>query len=126
MRKLLFILFFILTPCFAAQDYYQFDSQEKEQNFNKLTSELRCLVCQNQNLAESNAALATDLRNQIYQKVQQGESNQQIVDYLVQRYSHFILYQPPLNSSTLALWFGPFLFLISGIGYLIFYVRRKS
>jgi cytochrome c-type biogenesis protein CcmH len=65
------------------------------------------------------------LRNQIYQKVQQGESDQQIVNYLVARYGNFILYHPPFNGSTLALWFGPFIFLVLGMGYLFFYVCRK-
>jgi len=110
---------------FAAADYYTFDSPEQQQRFTTLTSELRCLVCQNQNLAESNAPLANDLRTQIYQKVLTGQSDKQIIDYLVARYGNFVLYRPPLNFSTFGLWFGPFILLLVGIAYLIYYLKRE-
>ncbi|MDR3492211.1 MAG: cytochrome c-type biogenesis protein CcmH [Gammaproteobacteria bacterium] len=127
MKKL--ILIFILlftTSCFAAQDLYQFSEPRQEQRFLELTKQLRCLVCQNQNLAESNAALATDLRTQIYNQIQQGKSDKSIVDYLVTRYGNFILYNPPINSGTVALWFGPFLILLLGLAYLIYYITRSN
>ena len=77
-------------------------------------------------MAESNAPLAADLRDQVYSLVQKGQSNQQIVDYLVARYGDFILYRPPLNAQTIGLWFGPFLLLILAVSYLFYYVRKKN
>lgn len=126
MKKFLLVLLILVSPCFAAQDYYQFTSGVDKERFNSLTTELRCLVCQNQNLAESNAPLAADLRDQVYSLVQKGQSNQQIVDYLVARYGDFILYRPPLNAQTIGLWFGPFLLLILAVSYLFYYVRKKN
>ncbi len=126
-KKILFILlFFIMSVCIAAEDYYQFHSPLDKVRFHTLTTELRCLVCQNQNIAESNASLATDLREQIYKKIQKGESDREIIDYLVARYGNFILYQPPFNMATLGLWLGPFLILIFGIIYLLFYLKKSS
>jgi len=80
-----------------------------------LAGELRCLVCQNQSLADSHAPLALDLREQIHQQLAQGRSEQQVVDFMVQRYGDFVLYEPPLNASTALLWFGPLLLLAGGI-----------
>lgn len=125
-RFLLLSLLLITIPCFAAEDYYQFSSPKEHQRFANLTSELRCLVCQNQNLSESNAALAADLRNQVYQQIQKGQSDKQIVDYLIARYGDFILYRPPVKASTAGLWFGPFIFLFIGLGYLFFYIRNRQ
>lgn len=79
-----------------------------------LAGELRCLVCQNQSLADSHAPLALDLRDQIHQQLAQGRSEQQVVDFMVQRYGDFVLYEPPLNASTALLWFGPLLLLAAG------------
>ena len=126
MKKYLLIFILLMTPCFAAQDVYQFASHEKEQRFDALASQSRCLVCQNHNIAESNAALANDLREQIYQKIQTGQSDQEIVAYLVARYGDYILYRPPVNIATLGLWFTPFLVLISSLGYLIYYLRKRQ
>lgn len=117
----------ILFYCFsltAAEEYYAFSSSQDKERFTQLTTELRCVVCQNQNLAESNATLANDLRTQIYQKILHGESNQQIIDYLVKRYGEFILYKPPLNLLTLGLWITPILLFVFGIGFLFFYILR--
>lgn len=126
LRKLLFILTLLITPCFSAQDEYSFVAPEQQQRFESLTSELRCLVCQNQTLAESNASLAVDLRQQVYQKILQGHSDKEIVEYLVARYGSFILYRPPLDWRTAGLWFGPFLFLMAGMGYLIYYIKKTQ
>ena len=81
-----------------------------------LGEELRCLVCQNQTLADSSAPLAQDLRNEIRQMISQGRSDEEIRDYLVQRYGDFVLYRPPWKATTLALWLGPFLLLALGAG----------
>ncbi|HSW68829.1 MAG TPA: cytochrome c-type biogenesis protein [Gammaproteobacteria bacterium] len=126
--KIFFTIGLILIPLqlFAAKDFYPFDRAADQQRFVTLTSQLRCLVCQNQNLAESNAPLASDLRQQIYQHIQQGQSDRQIVDYLVARYGDFILYKPPVNAATLGLWLSPLVFFLAGVLYLLFYIRKKT
>jgi cytochrome c-type biogenesis protein CcmH len=127
MRKLFFILFFLVPNLlFAASDFYPFDSSAESNRFQALTSQLRCLVCQNQNLAESNAPLAEDLRKQVYEQVRHGKSDQEIIAYLVSRYGDFILYRPPFNIATLILWLGPLLFLLIGLSYLIYYLRKTK
>ena len=115
----------MIFHCAIAEDDYVFDSREKQQRFISLTTQLRCLVCQNQTLAESNAPLAIDLRNQIYIKINAGLSNKNITEYLISRYGNFILYSPPVNPSTLVLWFGPWIILILGIFYLLYSIYKK-
>jgi cytochrome c-type biogenesis protein CcmH len=90
-----------------------------------LAEELRCLVCQNQTLAESNAPLAEDLRNQVREKMRQGQSDKEVVDFLVERYGDFVLYRPPLKATTILLWFGPLLLLATGFAVLLRRVRRR-
>ena len=90
-----------------------------------LAEGLRCLVCQNQSLAESNAELAVDLRNEIREQMRRGASDQDVVDYLVARYGDFVLYRPPLRASTLLLWSGPAIFLLAGIGLLLRNLARR-
>ena len=109
MRKyLLLVLVLFSLQVYAIEDMYSFTNQAEQERFSQLTHHLRCLVCQNQNLSDSNAPLATDLRNQVYEQIMQGKSDEKIIDYLVSRYGNFILYQPPLSFSTLLLWLGPF------------------
>ena len=91
----------------------------------ELAGELRCLVCQNQSLAESNAGLAVDLRNQIREQLARGASEREVVDFMVARYGDFVLYRPPLKASTFLLWFGPFVLLIAGIYVLIRRIRHQ-
>ncbi|SFG44701.1 Cytochrome C biogenesis protein [Duganella sp. CF458] len=91
-----------------------------------LAGELRCLVCQNQSLADSHAPLALDLRDQIQRQLAQGRSEQQVVDFMVQRYGDFVLYEPPLNPSTALLWFGPLLLLAAGVVALRGFWRSKQ
>lgn len=107
----------------AAVDVYPFKTPEEEARFHLLVSELRCPKCQNQNLADSEAPIAKDLKDKVYQKIQQGNSDQQILDYLVARYGDFISYRPPFKLSTLWLWLSPWLVLIMGV--LIILVRLK-
>jgi len=127
MKKAWCILLLLMASCcFSSQDIYQFQSQKQQQQFESLTNQFRCLVCQNQNIAESNAVLAEDLRVQIFQKIQKGESNQHIIDYLVARYGDYVLYRPPFNFITLGLWLGPFIFLLSGLAYLIYFIRKNT
>jgi cytochrome c-type biogenesis protein CcmH len=91
-----------------------------------LASELRCLVCQNQTLADSNAPLAVDLRNQIRERMQSGASERDIIDFLVARYGDFVLYRPPFKLSTLLLWIGPIALMIAGLGALYWRLAGRS
>jgi len=121
MKKWITILLLLLSSLQlqAAIETYQFEQAEHEQLYKQMIEELRCLVCQNQNLSASNAGLAKDLRQQTYEMVIKGQSQAQIVDYMTQRYGDFVLYRPPVKSSTALLWFGPFILLIVGILVLI-------
>lgn len=92
----------------------------------RITSELRCLVCQNQTIADSHAALAVDLRKQVMEQLQQDQSDQQIIDYMTARYGDFVLYRPPLKASTVVLWFGPGLLLLISLVALFVVLRRRS
>lgn len=110
----------------ASQDIYQFSSKTQQQNFDELTQEFRCLVCQNESLADSNASLASDLRKQIADLIRQGNSKQQIKEYLVQRYGQFILFKPPFEASTYLLWLGPFILLIVSIVVLLYSIKKHK
>ena len=100
--------------------------QDVEKRTAALAHELRCLVCRNQTIADSNAPLAVDLRNQIREQLAAGKSEQDVRDYMVARYGDFVLYKPPLKASTLLLWSGPFLLLGLGAWVLMRRIRRKS
>ena len=128
MRKYLgtLILIFFSFQLSAAIELYQFEQPEQEQLYNKLIDELRCLVCQNQNLSASNSALAKDLRQQTYQMVINGQSQIQIMDYMTQRYGDFVLYRPPVKSSTALLWLGPFILLLVGFSLLVSTLRKDK
>jgi cytochrome c-type biogenesis protein CcmH len=92
----------------------------------RITSELRCLVCQNQTIADSHAGLAVDLRNQVREMLQQGDSEQHILDYMTARYGDFVLYRPPLKSTTIFLWLGPIAMVVLGLALLLLVLRRRS
>ncbi|MBV9890397.1 MAG: cytochrome c-type biogenesis protein CcmH [Rhizobacter sp.] len=92
----------------------------------RITSELRCLVCQNQTIADSNAGLAVDLRQETREMLKQGKSDAEIVDYMTARYGDFVLYRPPLRATTVLLWFGPALLLLVGASALVLTLRRRS
>ena len=96
-----------------------------EERVTAMASELRCLVCQNQTLADSSAPLAVDLRNQIREKMQQGASERDIIDYMVARYGDFVLYRPPFKTATVLLWAGPILLMIAGLAALYFRLSRR-
>lgn len=101
-------------------------SAPQQVRYEALLPELRCVVCQNESLAESQAPLAGDLRRQIRLQIQAGRSDSQIKDYLTARYGEFVLYRPRLETSTAVLWFGPLLFALIGVGVILRYVRRAS
>lgn len=121
MRRIVFALAFLLTTALAwAIDPLPFANEAEEQRFQALARELRCLVCQNQNIADSDAGLAKDLRNEVFEMMRAGKSDEEIKTFLVERYGDFVLYDPPFKATTLVLWVGPILILIVG-----FAVARK-
>ena len=105
---------------------FKFDSKAEELHFKKLIEELRCLVCQNQSLADSDAELAHDLRAEVYEMIQAGNSDEEIVTFLVARYGDFVLYNPPVKPSTYLLWFGPFVLLLLAAFMLLRSIRRQQ
>lgn len=113
------------TAASAGVEILEFATPAQEEQYKTLIHELRCLVCQNQNLADSNADLAKDLRSQTYSMISQGKSNQEIIDYMVTRYGDFVLYRPPVKPMTLVLWIGPFVLLVIGCVILLNFVRRS-
>lgn len=104
---------------------YNFVSNAQQSQFNQLTNQLRCLVCQNENLANSNASLAIDIRAQIAAMIIKGYSSTEILSYLVSRYGNYILYKPPVMKITWLLWFSPPILLIIGLGILYFAIFRQ-
>ena len=110
----------------APIETFKFESAETEKVFHKLSEELRCLVCQNQNIAESNADLAKDLRLEIYNMLSQGKTEDEIVDFMVQRYGDYVLYRPPFKPMTWLLWFGPVIIFVLGVVFAIRLMRAQS
>jgi cytochrome c-type biogenesis protein CcmH len=102
------------------------DNPQIEARLKTLAVELRCLVCQNQTLADSNAPLAEDLRREVREMIAKDMSDREIIDFLVQRYGDFVLYRPPWKASTTLLWLGPFLLLIAGATGLVLALRRRQ
>jgi cytochrome c-type biogenesis protein CcmH len=102
------------------------DNPQVEARLKTLAVELRCLVCQNQTLADSNAPLAEDLRREVREMITKGMSDREIIDFLVQRYGDFVLYRPPWKATTSLLWLGPFLLLIAGATALVLALRRRQ
>ena len=115
-----------MTPAMAAIGVYEFDSPKQEETFRELTRELRCPKCQNQDIADSDAELAKDLRDKTYVMLQEGNSKQEILDYMVARYGNFILYKPPFMASTMILWFGPVIVMLLGGAIVFVRTRNKS
>jgi len=121
-------IFVLLIPLIvmARVEVYQFDDPAKEARYKQLIDELRCLVCQNQNLADSNAELAQDMRRITYEMVDRGESDEQVISFMVQRYGEFVLYRPPFQTSTAMLWIGPFIILGVAVLVLLLIIRRRT
>ncbi len=122
---LLCLMLAAAAPLPAAIDTYEFDDPAREQLYKELVQELRCLVCQNQNIADSNAELARDLRRKTYEMVQAGRSKEEIADWMVARYGNFVLYKPPFEAETLLLWIGPFIIFLAGVAVLVRIIRRR-
>ncbi|GIC78021.1 cytochrome c-type biogenesis protein [Moritella sp. F3] len=126
MRKLFVLMTFMLSFNVAAViDVYDFDNAEQEALFRTLTAELRCPKCQNNNLADSNASLAKDMRTKTYHMVVAGKTEDQIVDYWIDRFGNFVLYKPPVTLGTAILWVGPGLFVLFGGLIIVRNSRRK-
>lgn len=125
-KKLLFAFLFAMLPlAHAGEAVPTAEDPVLEKRVMAVSHNLRCLVCQNQTIADSNAELAVDLRNQVREKLRQGESEQEILNYMVSRYGDFVLFKPMVKSTTWLLWFGPLLLVVLGAGVLIFMLRQR-
>lgn len=128
MRKVAFLLLVMVcfVPAAAAKVAPPAEDPQIEQRMKNLTQQLRCLVCQNETLADSQADLAEDLRREIREQMKAGKTDQEILAYLTQRYGDFVLYKPPVKMTTYLLWFGPFVLLLLGVLFLFKYLRRRK
>ena len=117
---------FLALPLHAREAAPLAQDEAAEKRLNAISAELRCLVCQNESLAGSNAELAHDLRREIRGMIQAGKSDAEIMDFMVSRYGDFVLYRPPLKGTTLLLWFGPALLFAVGVGGLFMFLRRRA
>src|SRR5437763_1826803 len=121
----IFILLIFVGLAATAKQAQSVEDPAIEQRMQALTQQLRCLVCQNETLADSQADLAADLRQQIREQMKAGRSDQEIIGFLTQRYGDFILYKPPVKATTYLLWFGPFVLLIAGTLVLFRFLKRR-
>ena len=126
MMRLLFIFLLMMSGSVYAVDTHQLSDPKQQETYETLTKELRCLVCQNQTIADSNAELAGDLRRQVYEMLQQGKSKEEIVQFMTDRYGDFVLYKPPFKGKTSVLWIAPVVFLLLGLITVFFFIRRKK
>ncbi|MEK9743461.1 MAG: cytochrome c-type biogenesis protein [Gammaproteobacteria bacterium] len=125
MRLILLLVLTWTSHALAAIETYSFENTEQEKRYQSMITELRCLVCQNQNLADSNADLAKDLRAQTHAMIIAGKADADIVDYMVERYGDFVLYRPPFKASTWLLWVGPFLILLIALVVFSLTIRKN-
>jgi cytochrome c-type biogenesis protein CcmH len=124
---LIFMLFTMSHSLYAIdKNPTEFDNPEQEQRYQALVNELRCVVCQNQSVGDSNAELAQDVRELVHKKIRAGESDQQIKDFMVERYGEFVLYNPPLNTKSYVLWYGPLALLLLAFIMLVYFIRRHA
>ena len=110
------------SVAFSAIDALNFTSPQQESDYHQLTQSLRCPQCQNNNIADSNATIAVDMRGKVFELLQEGKSKNDVVDYMVARYGNFVTYDPPMTASTLILWIAPLLLVLLGV---VFLLRRK-
>ncbi len=119
-------LMFASWASFANIEVYQFDDPAQEDTYKVLIEELRCLVCQNQSIAESNAELAQDMRRKTYELVKSGKTKSEVREYMAERYGDFMLYSPPMKPMTWLLWFGPVIALIAGFFFVVRIISRQK
>ncbi|OBX46292.1 cytochrome c-type biogenesis protein [Haemophilus haemolyticus] len=110
------------SVAFSSIDALNFSSPQQESDYHQLTQSLRCPQCQNNNIADSNATIAVDMRGKVFELLQEGKSKNDVVDYMVARYGNFVTYDPPMTASTLVLWIAPLLLVLLGV---VFLLRRK-
>ena len=127
MRYLFAVLLVMSLPVHAGSiEAYSFDNKEQEKTYQSLIEDLRCLVCQNQNIAESNAELAKDMRRKTHEMVIEGKSEKEISKFMVTRYGDFVLYRPPFEPMTWLLWFGPFIIFLIGLVFVVRFMKSQS
>lgn len=132
LKSIGFILFLAILPIFSAwavESLFVFDHYEQQVVFDQLSKTLRCVTCPNQSLADSHAPVAESMREEIYKMVLEGQGSDQIRAYFIARYGDYVVYQPPLNNKTWVLWFGPFILLCIGGGFLasqLFKSRKQN
>src|SRR5690606_40523415 len=125
-RWCLFLLLALAPIAMAAVDTYEFETDAQRERFYQLSNELRCPKCQNQNIADSNAPIAMDLRREVHRMLTEGKDNDQIIDFMVSRYGDFVRYKPALTPATVVLWFAPAALLLGGVIVLIVLLRRRQ
>lgn len=128
MKRLIVAVFVFLLPLsvLAKEAANMAADPVLEARVNALSAELRCLVCQNQTVADSHAELAVDLKNQVREMMAAGKSDKEIIDYMVQRYGDFVLFRPPVKDTTFFLWFGPLMLFLVGLVLLVFNLQRRK
>ena len=122
---LVFLVLVVFGPALGKDAQPLANDPALEKRLNNLSKELRCLVCQNETLADSQADLAEDLRQEIREQMQAGKSDPEIINFLTQRYGQFILYRPQVTPTTYLLWFGPFVLLLAGLVILFKYIKQR-
>ena len=126
MKKMILLVIFFFSHALFAMDPTDYRSAEEEQRFRTLAAELRCVMCQNQSLADSNAMIAKDLRLELLSLIREGKSVEEIKQFMVSRYTDFVLYEPPMRPNTWLLWFGPFLLLLVGSVVIFMIIKKRS
>ncbi|OHU87614.1 MULTISPECIES: cytochrome c-type biogenesis protein [Pseudoalteromonas] len=126
MRLMIVIFLMVCGSAFATEDRYEFANAERENTFRELTHELRCPKCQNQNIADSDAVVAKDLRDKVLSLVNEGKSKDEVIDYMIDRYGYFVHYQPPVTPATIILWVLPIFIVVVGFGFIVFRQKKAS
>ncbi|MFT2091673.1 cytochrome c-type biogenesis protein CcmH [Paraglaciecola sp. 2405UD69-4] len=126
--QIILLVFMLATSwgAFATEDKFYFEDPQQQALFIELTKELRCPKCQNQNIADSDAMIAVDLKRKVYQLLQQGQSKEQVISFMKQRYGDFVYYQPPVNSMTIWLWLLPLFFICIAIAGIVIGRRKQA
>lgn len=125
--RLFALLLVLFSPALmAVVETYDFDDEVKRERYQTFVAELRCPKCQNQNLSGSNSPIAKDLRRELYRLLEEGRDDEQIIEYMVNRYGEFVLYRPRFNPETAVLWLAPVIFLVLGLGLVTMVFRRQK
>lgn len=125
------LLALMLLLCFvpaapAAETMHPFENPQQEARYERLTGQLRCLVCQGQSIDDSGSKLAKDMRDKVFELLAAGRTDQEVIDYMTSRYGDFVLYRPPVEPKTWLLWFGPFVLIVFGVTVVLVMARRRS